>query len=669
MSGVSVKIFESVTENDLSLPDEYKFDRSAGVISPRSDFVISRESDGRILSYYHDDVWDLSPYHSGLESKKLLFENIEDEGDRGVVKRLMFLLMLFGNGRSGTILSSSTLYDYFQGTLVSLSKYAQETNVSIKDVLEDSDKLETYARGLVANRLARAPSLNALMAFLSSLDSKNSGINFRANPKLIKLLHQTFSREYVIEQTPVIPASIFLGGARSRWEHFRMVEKNIDSLTKFISLTMSNPFYARPPKGKATVGGKSVCFGKNTNGYVSWENAVKENSLNTLFEFYSVRTRIDLVSFLSQFYSTCRHLILTYTGMRRGEAQLLQSDCLFESKIGKTTHVIGITTKISGVPQKMNWVTVSEIKKVVRVLVQIGDVIASERSPLVKERPLFVNLDLMKRTNKEYEKKDSQKSITASMRDSAELPLDEDAVCIAEHHIRELEDIAPAKNWRDDPIFQVGKPWRFKFHQYRRSLAVYAMNSGVVSISAMQTQFGHLFKEMTAYYGNGFGSAKSLVGTDASQHVKSKIKQLRPMFDFLAYAKNVLFSQEPLYGAHGVFVQKNETSMKDYILVNRKETMEKLKNGLLSYKETALGGCTTVEPCDSHLMGSIVNCIGCEGAAIKKSKLTKTVRQQRSLVDSLGKESLEYRTESRDLKILEDYLEIIKRKEDGKETA
>ncbi len=254
-------------------------------------------------------------------------------------------------------------------------------------------------------------------------------------------------------------------------------------------------------------------------------------------------------------------------------------------------------------------------------------------------------------------------------RSGSELPIDKDAILIAEHHIVELEDIAPGRNWRDDTNFQIGKPWGFKFHQYRRSLAVYALNSGVISLVALQTQFGHLFKEMTAYYGYGTGSAKSLIGTDSPEHIKSEIKRLKPQFDFLAYTKNVLFSREPLYGAHGVFVQKNETSIRDYILTNRKDTMEKFKNGLLRYQETALGGCTTIEPCNSHLMGSLVNCIGCEGAGIKKSKLISAIQEQKRFLDSLSKESLEYRTESRDLNIFEDYLGIIERKENGKETA
>ncbi len=77
--------------------------------------------------------------------------------------------------------------------------------------------------------------------------------------------------------------------------------------------------------------------------------------------------------------------------MRSGEAILLQDDCFLENKMGKTTHIVGVTTKISGVPQKMNWVTVPEIKRVIGTVGKLGEAIISGRDSSIKERPLFIN--------------------------------------------------------------------------------------------------------------------------------------------------------------------------------------------------------------------------------------------------------------------------------------
>ena len=63
-----------------------------------------------------------------------------------------------------------------------------------------------------------------------------------------------------------------------------------------------------------------------------------------------------------------------------------------------------------------------------------------------------------------------------------------------------LEQIEFNRDWRNDENFKIGQPWHFKNHQYRRSLAVYSIQSNIVSLGSLQKQFKHLFREMSYYY-------------------------------------------------------------------------------------------------------------------------------------------------------------------------
>ena len=86
---------------------------------------------------------------------------------------------------------------------------------------------------------------------------------------------------------------------------------------------------------------------------------------------------------------------------------------------------------------------------------------------------------------------------------------------------------------------------------------------------------------------------------------------------------------------------------------NRKKTTKKFKNGEISYKATALGGYVSIEACNYALSRSIVACPRCDSGIIKKSKLDNVIDEQKEFIKLLDKDSIEYRTEVRDLEELE----------------
>lgn len=118
---------------------------------------------------------------------------------------------------------------------------------------------------------------------------------------------------------------------------------------------------------------------------------------------------------------------------------------------------------------------------------------------------------------------------------------------------KEIQEIEFNRNYKD---IEIGKAWRFRSHQYRRSLAVYSIQSGIVSLGALQIQLKHQFREMTLYYSNGASYAKKLFNIPRD-HIANDFDQIKPELETLAYIKEVLFSEDKLYGGHGKFVENN----------------------------------------------------------------------------------------------------------------
>lgn len=200
----------------------------------------------------------------------------------------------------------------------------------------------------------------------------------------------------------------------------------------------------------------------------------------------------------------------------------------------------------------------------------------------------------------------------------------------------------------------VGEVWNFKSHQYRRSLAIYSIQSGLVSLGALQKQLKHTFREMTLYYANGASLARKIFDLP-KEHIAKDFDKLKPELDALSYIKEVLFSNENLHGTQGRLVEKNyqEEDLNIFLAENRERTIKKFKQGDIAYKETALGACVSLEACDSSLTRSFTACLECDSSILKKSKLEKTIEQQKKFLHLLNKNSIEYRTELEELKSLE----------------
>ena len=642
----AIQLFENYYESSLSAPDSILID-TFDINEIRQDFIISRDKDGKILSLYKDNVWNLKTYVSNPSQHGIIdFENRIESSNISDVKKLMFLLIVFGSGRNGSQYSVETLGHYFNDVMVPLSKFALENKTTITKIIENNILLNSYINNKCSN-LGKVQCLSSTLVFLDNLSNRSTQINFQRNKDIFKLLKSKindFSAEH--HQTSIIPSRILAESIRQRWIQIEEIETNLTNLIKFLDMYIESERFA----SSETMINK---YKWDCNKTLQWKEAINFYQLNNLFKKYSLKNRINFKGFITKIQGTCKHLLHAYTGMRNGEMLNTQSNRLESVPTNSgICRIISTTSKFTGTNQNAKWVTSKEVERIIFILRSINQVIAKHYNLNLNDLPLFLSGNIFVEKGKTRANENIRAKRKFDNKD--ELLLDYSLLRLTIEDKQEIEEIDFNKNIRD---LEIGLPWEFKTHQYRRSLAVYSIQSGLVSLGALQIQMKHLFREMTLYYGNGASYARKLFDIP-KEHIANDLDALKPELGTLAYIKNVIFSDEKLFGAHGSFVEnntkQNNHKFKTYFLENRDKTLKQFKNGEIAYKETALGGCIATEACDSRLTRSITACFDCHGGILKKSKVDNVIQKQKEFISFLDPSSIEYRTEVEDLNRLEE---------------
>ena len=643
-------------EYPASTPDLFHFNTNNFSL-PNDNFVISRNQYGKIVSVYSDMTWDLTPYSSlKFQTQKVYFErNIHNNINAIQQKRIFFLLMTMASGNSGAGLSVTSLVT-LSSMINSMTLYAEKKDITLFEFLSNNHNIHTFIN--LHLPVSYSSRMASFLIFLHQTDNKITGIRFmQSEENLAKLRKVNTEKKYNVKQTEVIPTSILSNSLKVRWNQVNEIMLHIDSLCSFIEGCIESKYFAASDKfhGLDYLNCKECVF---------WDKAIHDYKLTLLFKKYAVTNKKKLMNFIRKIQGTCYHLILAYSGMRRSEALSLTTNCIDFSNDNKYTSLIGFTTKLESSRTEVKWVTSREIEVVVKLLTKLSNSLSLKLYFSDNEQPLFISTsNLTSKPNKEP-------SIIANpFLNMDTLPIDEKLITIQEQHIHDLEQIDYNRDWRNEEDFKIGTQWRFKTHQYRRSLAVYSIQSGLISLGALQNQFKHLFKEMSYYYQNGSAHAKNIFDLK-QQHVAKDLEKLKPELEALSYIKNVLLSDDTLHGVHGNIVTKKvkNTLHNDKLLIlkNREKTMKNFKDGYMAWTETMLGGCIQVEPCESKVTKSLIACIGCESGVHKLQKLNQAIITQNKFIDKLNPKSIEYRIEKTDLEKLISYRDnIAKEKNDN----
>lgn len=632
------------------------FESASNSIFPDHNFVISRDINGETLSVYGDNVWNLTPYNPRRNYFAIVFDEIVDELD-GVnpicleqMKQFIFILIY----KSPVPISLKTLL-HFHHLNFNLIRFAHKCDCLITDLLSTDALFIELIRFLPGSQYKLLKSL--IIKFIQ-IGKEETGVEIIGGWSLKELTNLKRINDQKYKQHPPVPTAIYSALIKSLLQELDDFNKNIPVIFEILLTAIKNPLYGKCASSRHRKKVKNSEL-RSELSVTEFKNIMVSYDLQNFMESKGLSKSLrGLGRYLTEVQIVCKLLIHVFSGMRDEEAQYLLYDCLFNKTFSGKNHIFieGLTTKL-GIKRTV-WITSEEGKKAIDAAKMIADFIYSNclnDKPSSKDKmkyPLLISTSYLPFMSKSIKSNVGYGVTTTELRPAKKLSK-RILAKITKEDIAELEMIDAHRAWSSESKFQVGEDWPLTTHQLRRSLALYATSSGFVSLTSLKRQLQHITEEMSLYYARGSAYAKSLTGGDQSDFAMD-YQLAQPEGQALSWIFNVLFSHDKLGGAHGVWVENNMKS-KDGVLINhdRDETIKKFKNGQMAYKETPLGGCATVDPCNKRVLRSLVACLDCKSAVIQPSKLKNVINIQRKLVESLDVNSVEYRIEKEDLSAFE----------------
>lgn len=641
-------------------PDKYIPSFSSDILTfPNSSFVISRDNDGQVLSTYGDDTWDLSPYQLTITgANKIHFRtwyskaNLNNEENVDCYKWLIFILIYLTpysgheNAKSvGTIISYTIMIRH-------ILKKISDKEYSLKDFIQSQELINSQIKHFTRKVIRIFPSL---LSYLLILGKEKTGIAPLDKSFIYSLTHCVSNTQSTYEQTPVIPTKIYSSIINVLKNSLTPILANEKALTDFVERIQEDKAYARSPSSQRNF--RTHAKIKQRGNYSTFfQEAVGEFGLQALFERYKVKSMANFPSFLKLIQNLVRLQIHIYSGMRRNEVLSLKFDCLkSDSSHGKSLYYLeGITTKLTKSKKICRWIIAPEAVSGIKLCQNLVSSIARANNFTDhKQFYLFTNVSHIAKASFKPAP-ESVSSFFINFDNNKLLKLFESEILIVETDLDELRMLCPERKWDDEERFQTGKPWPIANHQFRRSLAFYVAQSGLVSLPSLKQQLKHITNQMSLYYAKGSGIQLNFFMQNDKEHFIAELSKTKPVADALAFIKSILESNEPLDGAGGRYIErytKPQTSIKERLVV-REDMTKKFRNGEIAYSETPLGACLSSEPCNKKALRAVSACIDCEKAIIKPNKLNQVIDSMKDFVQKLEPSSIEHKFENEQLQDL-----------------
>jgi len=640
-------------------PDSFCGD---GATRPHDGFVVSRTRDQQVASCYGDPMWDFTAYTPEGAPARLYFEywgNEPANGERtALAQELRWIIFLLAWMAHGRLLGFNTLDGYLFG-LRFVARYCENTGCTITEALSDPVRLVELVSDVPGGAIG---IICTILTLLRGLGEAEIGFQI-VDKKTIQSL-RAYSEKYrgSLLQHPPLPTraySLVISNLARELDDFEAVADRYLALTRLVS---RDPMMGRGELHQFAVARRLGI--KRGDQRPTFDHLLSEYGLEAYFAAKGlIRSCVGLMSGLSEIQMTAKLQLQVFSGMRDDEAISLPHDCLREvTNAGRPHYILGgRTTKLHGGRVKQTeWVTSRDGATAVRLAQRIADTVydivgATPKKSDWRTRyfPLFISPTYLPLTG----------NITATQPHAyrpsrlifAKFPALRARLepVIEEQDILELEQIDPHRAWRSEVWCKVGVAWSLKSHQLRRSLALYAQRSGLVSLPSLRRQLQHITEEMSRYYARGSAFAKNFIGAD-KQHFGKEWQDTQPVSAALSYIANVLLSDDVLFGGHANWMEHRLRGDDGVITVDHETTIRRFRKGELSYRETFLGGCTNTEECNQIALKWLdVDCLaGCRNLVGNLTKLNRVIAAQTRMVESLDSTSVEFKAEKADLDVL-----------------
>ncbi|MEX4002181.1 integrase [Paraburkholderia sp. EG285A] len=605
------------------------------------DTVVTRDKAGNAVSLFGDDAWDVRAYAVGPRGTHIYFRGHLTDGVSRVLseattrqwKQVMYFLM---HEATDTIPASGTLQP-LAIYLKEFALFAGERQLTLYEGLSSVVVVLDYvARGGMERKALR---LHSILVKLHRLGVETTGLRVPL-AQLHKPLLERFAQRAGSSQYPVIPTRIYQHFLSTCEDDIGLAEGIADMLSDYLARL----YAGESPGVPSELVRIAAHFGCKGSPYV-----------------------VD--SLVASISALCQLVILSFTGMRAAEAENLPYDCLRETRLDGVTHytIEGVTTKLSGGrPRRACWVTSPLAARAIGLAQRLsGEAHRAHGAQGYTESTdgshlLFCRMGL----HYGYVANRAPSNVHSDVEAFRErvFPM------ITVEDIAELKRVDMHRAWEDEPKYAVGQQWPFTRHQLRRTLALYAHRSGLVTLPTLKRQLQHITQEMSMYYARGSAFAKGFIKT-GNTHFAKEWAETQGLSEYLAYAEQVLFSDERLFGGHAAWTQSRAVQASPVSVYSREQTVRLFERGELAYRETVLGGCASVEQCKSTPLDWMrLDCLesNCRNLVVVPSKLQRVIKAQQATVEKLravNEASVEYRIEVHTLQRLLDAQEKLIRPE------
>ncbi|WP_105255657.1 hypothetical protein [Pseudoalteromonas sp. T1lg75] len=637
-------------------------------VLPDPSIIISQDSNG-VLSTYKNNIWDLSPYSLSPNKEPVFdFERTLGIGSNyGAIENkvleeakhfLLTLLYVRRGGRFGRIsVAAFRKYFYVVGAMgrfcIKVNSKENLHALTLRDLFSNAYYFSLYAKTnpkVYTNRVV--------------IDTFNSFRTVSQKYLGFTVLSIDFDEKKARShnQHPVIPGGLYLEFVNGLSSDVKLIARYSLRLTHLITE------FENKSVGREYSSQKRLGVSKRDYSLTVPELVQKHHLGELLVKRYGVTSLATLITSLYKIQYVCLHIIVLYTGMRISEALNMPFNCIREEVLSpsvvdndgsvaiqaESLNLVSYTTKHTGIKEAASWLANKDVKEAVNILQAINLGFAnSEHKDF--SNTLFVSPNHLK----------GKSRVRTVFKPKKHQPTWYSSLIIRQEDLDVLRATNPDEQLLGNS-FVLGEPWPITAHQFRRSLAFYAANSGFVSLPTLTVQFKHIASSMTKYYCRNYENISSIFGYFNPKTNTFDLPRGHTVFDYKearvavvveSLITELIRTDDQLYGKSSNYIQRQRCDIKTEespvdILTVRQKTKEAVSRGEVYYRETLLGGCTNVEKCDSRMLGEFTSCLACSNAVIKPKNVSKQIIELTKYIELLEPDSGEYQVVEAELREL-----------------
>ena len=181
--------------------------------------VISRNNNGKAISIYQDDSWDLSCLFTTIhrQGNKINFGGLSQH-KKNEAKWLTYLLLKKAVSNRGHAIKPSTIILYYKNCIKRLTEFSKSNNCSVFEVIENKHHLAKFA-----HQSPNPGQLTCLGAVLNHINNLGEEIT-KIRIDDIHLVHQLTvlaKSKQLYLQRPIIPSRIYCSIIKNLWSIIR----------------------------------------------------------------------------------------------------------------------------------------------------------------------------------------------------------------------------------------------------------------------------------------------------------------------------------------------------------------------------------------------------------------------------------------------------------------